>query len=97
MSWWMIIAYIIIVIFIVYIARLIYNQMNYLWNKKRTVRAELARQRSEVKAASDELRQPMARMASIIGTLSETEHSIEEKEQLNALHFQKKHIHIVFF
>ena len=88
MSWWMIIAYIIIVIFIVYIARLIYNQMNYLWNKKKTVLAELAKQRSEVKAASDELRQPMARMASIIGTIAEKADNVETKEQINSLHFQ---------
>ena len=88
MSWWMIIAYVVIVIFIVYIARLIYNQMNYLWNKKKTVLAELARQRSEVKAASDELRQPMARMASIIGTIAEKADNVETKEQVNSLHFQ---------
>ena len=45
-------------------------------------------QKEEIKAAGDELRQPMARMASIIGNLSEQETTIEGREQLNALHFQ---------
>ena len=45
-------------------------------------------QREEIKAASDDLRQPMARMTSIISNLSEQEKSLEEREQLNALHSQ---------
>lgn len=50
--------------------------------------SELTRQRNEVKLASDDLRQPMARMASIIGTISEKAESVEIKEQVNSLHFQ---------
>ena len=49
---------------------------------------QLAMQREEIKAASDDLRQPMARMTSIITNLSESEKSLEEREQLNALHSQ---------
>ena len=56
--------------------------------RKKAVIAELALQREEIKAASDDLRQPMARMTSIIGNLSEKEKSLEEREQLNALHSQ---------
>ena len=66
LSWWMILAYIILL----------------------AVIKELAMQREEIKAASDDLRQPMARMTSIIGNLSEKEKTLEEKEQLNALHSQ---------
>ncbi|MGN0282887.1 MAG: two-component regulator propeller domain-containing protein [Prevotella sp.] len=87
-SWWMIIIYIIILIFALYFWRLGTKQVKYLWNKKKTVISELARQRNEVKAASDELRQPMARMASIIGTIADKANSVEMKEQVNSLHFQ---------
>ena len=38
--------------------------------------------------ASDELRQPMARMTTIIGDMSMREQTLEGREQLNSLHFQ---------
>ena len=41
--------------------------------RKKAVIEELLMQREEIKAASDDLRQPMARMTSIIGNLSEKE------------------------
>lgn len=87
-SWWMILAYLVAIIFFIYIWRLGTRRVKYLWNKKKTVIGELARQRNEVKAASDELRQPMARMASIIGTIADKANNVEMKEQVNSLHFQ---------
>ena len=87
-SWWMLLVYLVVAIIIGFGYRWVLRRYQYIWQKKKAVVNELICQREEIKAASDELRQPMARMASIIGTLSETEHSIEEKEQLNALHFQ---------
>jgi len=56
--------------------------------RKRTVINELKRQREEIKLTSDELRQPMARMTTIIGNLAEKETDLEGREQLNSLHFQ---------
>ena len=87
-SWWMIVIYIVALIFIFYIWRLGTKQVKYLWNKKKAVIGELSRQRNEIKSASDELRQPMARMASIIGTIAEKANNVEMKEQVNSLHFQ---------
>ena len=87
-SWWMLLVYLVVAIIIGFGYRWVLRRYQYIWQKKKAVVNELICQREEIKAASDELRQPMARMASIIGTLSETDHSIEEKEQLNALHFQ---------
>ncbi len=87
-SWWMIIAYVVIVIFIIFIWRTVSKQIKYLWNKKKEVLNELTRQRNEVKLASDDLRQPMARMATIIGAISEKAENVETKEQVNSLHSQ---------
>lgn len=87
-SWWMIVIYVVAAIFVFYIWRLGTKQVKYLWNKKKAVIGELTRQRNEVKTASDELRQPMARMASIIGTIADKSNSVEMKEQVNSLHFQ---------
>ena len=88
LSWWMIIAYIIIAAVIIYFWRIGLKQLKAIKARKDAVIRQLAQQREEIKAASDDLRQPMARMTSIIGNLSEQEKSLEEKEQLNALHSQ---------
>lgn len=87
-SWWMIATYVAITLSILYIVRLTTRRIKYIWQKKKTVLGELARQRNEVKVASDELRQPMARMASIIGNIAEKANSVEMKEQVNSLHSQ---------
>jgi ligand-binding sensor domain-containing protein/AraC-like DNA-binding protein/DNA-binding NarL/FixJ family response regulator len=88
LSWWMILAYIIIAAMAAYFWRIGYKQIKAIKMRKNAVISELARQREEIKAASDDLRQPMARMTSIIGNLSEKEKTLEEREQLNALHSQ---------
>jgi len=64
------------------------QQIKAIRTRKHAIINQLVRQREEIKAASDDLRQPMARMTSIIGNLSEKEKSLEEREQLNALHSQ---------
>jgi AraC-like DNA-binding protein/DNA-binding NarL/FixJ family response regulator len=64
------------------------GKVKHLWMSKRTVIDELKRQREEIKMASDDLRQPMARMTTIIGSMAENEQSLEGREQLNSLHFQ---------
>ncbi len=88
LSWWMLTAYAIILIVIIYFWRVGMKQIAVIKARKKAVINELALQREEIKAASDDLRQPMARMTSIIGNLSEGERSLEEREQLNALHSQ---------
>ena len=88
LSWWMIFVYAIAIIITLYIWKIGINQAKEVKSKKNAVIAELKRQREEIKAASDDLRQPMARMTSIIGNLSEKEKTLEEREQLNALHSQ---------
>ena len=88
LSWWMIVAYVIITLVILYFWRIGLKQIKAIKQRKNAVINELKNQREEIKAASDDLRQPMARMTSIIGNLSEKETTLEEKEQLNALHSQ---------
>ena len=88
LSWWMLTFYVIILIIIVIIWRYGINKYKKAWKKRRTVIEELKRQREEIKLASDELRQPMARMTTIIGDMSMKEQSLEGREQLNSLHFQ---------
>ena len=88
LSWWMITAYIILAIVAIYFWRIGLKQLKVIRARKRAVIEQLAMQREEIKAASDDLRQPMARMTSIISNLSEQEKSLEEREQLNALHSQ---------
>ena len=88
LSWWMIAAYIIIALVILYFWRIGIKQISVIKARKKAVIQELAMQREEIKAASDDLRQPMARMTSIISNLTEREQSLEEREQLNALHSQ---------
>jgi hypothetical protein len=88
LSWWMLTVYAIIIIVAVYIWRYGKKQYNDMWLKKKAVVSELKRQREEIKMASDDLRQPMSRMTSIIINLSERETTLEERDQLNALHTQ---------
>ena len=88
LSWWMLTFYVIILIIIVIIWRYGINKYKKAWKKRNTVIEELKRQREEIKLASDELRQPMARMTTIIGDMSMKEQSLEGREQLNSLHFQ---------
>ncbi len=88
LSWWMLTFYVIILIIIVIIWRYGINKYKKAWKKRHTVIEELKRQREEIKLASDELRQPMARMTTIIGDMSMKEQSLEGREQLNSLHFQ---------
>ena len=88
LSWWMILAYLLVIATIIYFWRVGMKQIKVIRSRKHAVINELVRQREEIKAASEDLRQPMARMTSIIGNLSEKEKSLEEREQLNALHSQ---------
>jgi AraC-like DNA-binding protein len=88
LSWWMITAYVLLAALFIYFWRIGINQLKAIKARKRAVIDELKILREEIKAASEDLRQPMARMTSIIGNLSEKEKSLEEREQLNALHSQ---------
>jgi ligand-binding sensor domain-containing protein/AraC-like DNA-binding protein/CheY-like chemotaxis protein len=87
-SWWMLTLYVIIAIVILIFWRYGIGKIQHLWLSKRTVIDELKRQREEIKLTSDDLRQPMARMTTIIGGLAEREQSLDGREQLNSLHFQ---------
>ena len=88
LSWWMLTLYVIIAILALIIWRYGIGKIKHIWKSKRTVIEELKRQREEIKLASDDLRQPMARMTTIIGGLAENEQTLEGREQLNSLHFQ---------
>ena len=88
LSWWMIAAYAVLFALLLYVWKIGIRQVKEIKSKKEAVIEELKRQKEEILAASDDLRQPMARMTSIIGNLSESERTLEEREQLNALHSQ---------
>ena len=88
LSWWMLVAYAVIIIIILYIWRIGIQQVKEMKARKKAVIDQLKVQREEIKAASEDLRQPMIRMTSIISNLAENEKSLEEREQLNALHSQ---------
>jgi ligand-binding sensor domain-containing protein/AraC-like DNA-binding protein/DNA-binding response OmpR family regulator len=88
LQWWMLVFYAIVVITIIYLWKRGIDQLRDLWRRKNAVIAELTQQRDEIKAASDELRQPMSRMTSIMMNLAEREGTTEERDQLNALHTQ---------
>ena len=87
-SWWALTVYVIIAILVLAIWRYGIKKIQKIWRSKRTVIDELKRQREEIKNTSEDLRQPMARMTTIIGTLAEKEQTMEGREQLNSLHFQ---------
>ena len=88
LSWWMLTFYVIVLIIIVLIWRYGIKKYKKAWKKRHTVIEELKRQREEIKLTSDELRQPMARMTSILSDMAEREQSLEGREQLTSLHFQ---------
>ena len=88
LSWWMLTCYVIVAIVVLIIWRYGIGKMKHIWMSKKAVIEELKRQREEIKLASDDLRQPMARMTTIIGGMAEKETSLEGREQLNSLHFQ---------
>ena len=87
-SWWMLIIYASVIIVVLYIWKIGINQLKAFKRRKEAVITELKLQREEIKATSDDLRQPMARMTSIIGNLAEQDTTLEGREQLNALHSQ---------
>ena len=87
-KWYMQLLYVVIIAVVLYLWKMGFDQIKVLWTKKKVVITELMRQRDEIKAASDELRQPMSRMTSIIMDLSEKNGTLEEREQLNNLHSQ---------
>jgi AraC-like DNA-binding protein/DNA-binding NarL/FixJ family response regulator len=88
LQWWMLLFYVVVIITVVYIWKVGMGQLREVWQKKNSVIDELGRQRDEIKSASDDLRQPMSRMTSIIMNLAERESTLEEREQLNSLHSQ---------
>ena len=88
LQWWMLAIYAMIILIIVYLWKIGFDQLIRFRKRKNDVVTELKRQREEIKMASDDLRQPMSRMTSIIMNLSERETTLEEREQLNALHTQ---------
>ena len=88
LSWWMLTLYVIIAIVALVIWRYGIGKVKHIWMSKKAVIEELKRQREEIKLASDDLRQPMARMTTIIGGMAENEQTLEGREQLNSLHFQ---------
>ena len=88
LTWWMLTVYVILAIIALLVWRYGYKKVKNFLTRKRTVVEELKRQREEIKTTSDELRQPMARMTTIIGNLAERERDLEGREQLNSLHFQ---------
>ena len=88
LSWWMLIMYAAIIIIVLYIWKIGINQLKEIKRRKEAVITELKLQREEIKATSEDLRQPMARMTSIIGNLAEQDTTLEGREQLNALHSQ---------
>ncbi|MBQ8487280.1 MAG: helix-turn-helix domain-containing protein [Prevotella sp.] len=88
LSWWMLFIYAMAIIVSLYIWKIGINQIKAIKRRKEAVIEELKLQREEIKSASDDLRQPMARMTSIISNLAEKDKSLEEREQLNALHSQ---------
>ena len=87
-SWWMLTIYVIIAIIVLAVWRYGIKKAKKVWKSKRTVIDELKRQREEIKNTSEDLRQPMARMTTIIGNLAMKEETMEGREQLNSLHFQ---------
>lgn len=88
LTWWMLSVYVLLAIIVLILWRYGYKKVRNFMTRKRTVVDELKRQREEIKLTSDELRQPMARMTTIIGNLAEKESDLEGREQLNSLHFQ---------
>jgi ligand-binding sensor domain-containing protein/AraC-like DNA-binding protein/DNA-binding NarL/FixJ family response regulator len=88
LTYTMLVVYALVIALIIYLWKRGIDKLLILWKKKKAVIGELMRQREQIKAASDDLRQPMSRMTTIIMNLAERDSSLEEREQLNALHAQ---------
>ena len=88
LSWWMLTLYVAIIIAIILIWRYGFKKFQRIKLRKHAVIDELLRQREEIKLTSEDLRQPMARMTSIISNMAERVTTVEGREQLNSLHFQ---------
>lgn len=88
LQYWMLIIYALIIAVGLYIWKQGIDHVRSLWKRKKAILGELMRQREEIKSASDELRQPMSRMTTIIMDLAMKDSSLEEREQLNSLHSQ---------
>ena len=88
LQYWMLLIYALIIAAAIYVWKQGAGHIRRLWKRKNAVLTELKRQREEIKAASDDLRQPMSRMTSIIMNMAEKKTSMEEREQLNSLHAQ---------
>jgi len=88
LSWWMILVYLAMIGGFIYAWKFGFKHAKNFIRKKKQVINELVAQREEIKQASEDLRHPMARMTTIIGSLAETETSIEGREKLNSLHSQ---------
>jgi len=85
---WMIALYLILIATIIYIWKIGLKKLIAVWFQKKDVIKTLRKQTEEIKTTSDELRQPMARMISIISKLQTKATSMEGQEDLHALHFQ---------
>ena len=89
LSWYMIAIYLIVGVAALYLWKKGFDQIRAFRLRKKAVVSNLLRQREEIKATSDDLREPMIRMTSIITDLSEREDiTPDEREQLNNLHSQ---------
>ena len=88
LQWWMLAFYATIILVTLYLWKKGIDQLREIWKRKNSIISELEQQREDIKAASDELRQPMSRMTSIIMGLAEREGTTQERDQLNALHTQ---------
>ncbi len=88
LQWWMLLFYAVVTIVSLYLWKIGIDQIKRHFKKKQALLSELANQREEIKSASDDLRQPMARMTTIIMNMAERDSTLEEREQLNTLHSQ---------
>ena len=86
LSWWMLIAYAAAIIIILYIWKIGIDQLKEYQRRKKAIISQLKQQSETIMAASDDLRQPMVRMTTIIGNLAGKDATPEEREQLNSLH-----------
>lgn len=87
-SWWMIVVYIAILIVIFFVWKNGFKSIVKAIAKRRAILDVLDAQKDEIVRASNDLNQPMARMASLIGNIAERDTTIEGREQVNQLHAQ---------
>jgi ligand-binding sensor domain-containing protein/AraC-like DNA-binding protein/DNA-binding response OmpR family regulator len=92
LSAWMITIYVIFIIVIIYVWKIGLKKIVNVWFKKKDIVATLKKQSDEIKKTSADLRQPMARMTSIITDMRNKVTTMEDKEDLNSLHFQMMQI-----